>query len=256
MIASLLGIFMLVNQQPSGVMAFSLDMFNMLGVALCWRFTASTECEMGLIYHLAVEWRCDDIWQSCRGSHDKILQAFSSPSVFAYGKQSKTGGVEGLGTSLEEVVAGSCSSHINSASHPHHEIVITMWQSFCWTTLRMLPMFFNYQFFNFLPITLALCSIPLYSNQCTHRQAVCVLLVASLPGLSSSCCSEPQCGNVQLSPFYHLSTLDVTHMRKIPPGPPRSSCNRKHHGPANEATLLDVVTTHTCNYVTTHNVNY
>ena len=32
--------------------------------------------------------------------------------------------------------------------------------------------------------------------------------------LSSSCCSEPQCTHVQLSPFYHLSTLDVTHVRK------------------------------------------
>ena len=31
---------------------------------------------------------------------------------------------------------------------------------------------------------------------------------------SSSCCSEPQCAHVQLSPFYHLSTLDVIHMRK------------------------------------------
>jgi len=36
----------------------------------------------------------------------------------------------------------------------------------------------------------------------------------SRPPLSSSCCSEPQCTYVQLSPFYHLSTLDVTHVRK------------------------------------------
>ena len=27
--------------------------------------------------------------------------------------------------------------------------------------------------------------------------------------LSSSCCFEPQCAHVQLSPFYHLSTLDI-----------------------------------------------
>ena len=32
--------------------------------------------------------------------------------------------------------------------------------------------------------------------------------------LSSSCCSEPQCTHIQLSPLYHLSTLDVTHMTK------------------------------------------
>ena len=32
--------------------------------------------------------------------------------------------------------------------------------------------------------------------------------------LSSSCCSETQCTHVQLSPFYHLSTLDVMHDRK------------------------------------------
>jgi len=25
---------------------------------------------------------------------------------------------------------------------------------------------------------------------------------------------KPQCTHVQLSPFYHLSTLDVTHMKK------------------------------------------
>ena len=36
MIASLLGVFTLVTQQPSEVMAFSLGMFNTLGVALCW----------------------------------------------------------------------------------------------------------------------------------------------------------------------------------------------------------------------------
>jgi len=28
------------------------------------------------------------------------------------------------------------------------------------------------------------------------------------------CCPEPQCAHVQLNPFYHLSTLDVTHVRK------------------------------------------
>ena len=32
--------------------------------------------------------------------------------------------------------------------------------------------------------------------------------------LSSSCCSELQCSHVQLSLFYHLSTLDVMHVRK------------------------------------------
>ena len=32
--------------------------------------------------------------------------------------------------------------------------------------------------------------------------------------LSSSCCSEPQIAHVQLCPFCHLSTLDVTHLRK------------------------------------------
>ena len=32
--------------------------------------------------------------------------------------------------------------------------------------------------------------------------------------LSSSCCSELQCTHVQLSPFYELSTLDVTDTRK------------------------------------------
>jgi len=36
----------------------------------------------------------------------------------------------------------------------------------------------------------------------------------SHPPLSSSCCSEPQFTFIQLSPFYHLSTLDVTHVRK------------------------------------------
>ena len=33
--------------------------------------------------------------------------------------------------------------------------------------------------------------------------------------LSSSCCSEPQCAHVQFSPFYYLSTLDITHVRKL-----------------------------------------
>ena len=32
--------------------------------------------------------------------------------------------------------------------------------------------------------------------------------------LSSSCCSKPRCAHSQLSPFYHLSTLDVMHVIK------------------------------------------
>ena len=58
--------------------------------------------------------------------------------------------------------------------------------------------------------------------------------------LSSSCCSEPQCTHVQLSPFYHLSTVDVMHVRKIL-GPPRSSYNRKRRGPGNEASSNEMV---------------
>ena len=42
--------------------------------------------------------------------------------------------------------------------------------------------------------------------------ATCV--VGYLVPFSSSCSSEPQSAHVQLSPFYHLSTLDVTHVRK------------------------------------------
>ena len=35
-----------------------------------------------------------------------------------------------------------------------------------------------------------------------------------LENLSFSCCFEPWCTHVQLSPFYHLSTIDNTHVRK------------------------------------------
>ena len=48
--------------------------------------------------------------------------------------------------------------------------------------------------------------------------------------LSSSCCSEHQCTHIQLSPFYHPSTLYVMQVIKIP-GPPYSSCNQKWHWP-------------------------
>ena len=64
MIASLQGTFTLVTQQPFGVMSCSQGKFHTLGVALCWDcpiFIANTECKIGLVYHLAVERRRDDI---------------------------------------------------------------------------------------------------------------------------------------------------------------------------------------------------
>ena len=54
---------------------------------------------------------------------------------------------------------------------------------------------------------------------------VCVCVCVCMCALSSSCCSEPQCTHAQLSPFYHLSTLDITHVKKIIPGPLHSLCN-------------------------------
>ena len=59
-------------------------------------------------------------------------------------------------------------------------------------------------------------------NQLQVQCLVCITVVPPLAiymwyvtwYLSSSCCSEPQCVHVQLSPFYHLSTLDITHVRK------------------------------------------
>jgi len=46
MIASLLGVFMLVTQQPFGVMAFSQSMFCTLGVAVSVRYIAGV-CKYG-----------------------------------------------------------------------------------------------------------------------------------------------------------------------------------------------------------------
>ena len=62
MIASLLGIFTLVTQQPFEV--FSLGMFHILvelSAGACPIFVASMECKIGLVDHLAVERRCDDM---------------------------------------------------------------------------------------------------------------------------------------------------------------------------------------------------
>ena len=63
--------------------------------------------------------------------------------------------------------------------------------------------------------------------------------------LCSTCCSEPHCAHGQLSPFYHLSTLDVTHMRKDT-RPPHSLCNQKQRGTGNKSSL------HTCSNVTSY----
>ena len=79
-------------------------------------------------------------------------------------------------------------------------------------------------------------------NQLQVQRLVCITVTPlwlhtcwKLPGtLSFSCCSEPQCTHVQLSPFCHLSTLDVTHVEKLP-GLPCSSCNRKQRRLGNEA---------------------
>ena len=57
-------------------------------------------------------------------------------------------------------------------------------------------------------------------NQLRVQRLVCITVAPSLVRYklqvtwypSSSCCS--QCTNVQSSPFYHLSTLDVTPVRK------------------------------------------
>ena len=60
------------------------------------------------------------------------------------------------------------------------------------------------------------CSTNYKSNtQCVKQSppASWICMVSYLV-LSSSCFSEPHCTHVQLSPFYHLSTLDVTHVRK------------------------------------------
>jgi len=40
---------------------------------------------------------------------------------------------------------------------------------------------------------------------------------------------EPQCTHAQLSPFYHLSTVDVMHVRKDT-RPSTFSCNRQRPG--------------------------
>jgi len=67
MIASLLGIFMLVTLQPFGIMAFSLGKFHKFGVALCWHlshlhsYIAQNVRSVSCIHHLAVERRWDDI---------------------------------------------------------------------------------------------------------------------------------------------------------------------------------------------------
>ena len=52
-----------------------------------------------------------------------------------------------------------------------------------------------------------------------------------------SCCSEPQCAHIQLSPFYHLSTLDVTHVRKDT-RPSMFFMQPKTRGPGNEANKM------------------
>jgi len=52
MIVSLLSVFMLVTQQPFGVMSCSRGTIHTVGVALCWH------------------------WQSCHGSRDEIPLAF------------------------------------------------------------------------------------------------------------------------------------------------------------------------------------
>ena len=63
-IASLLSIFTLITQQPFGMESwFSAWVCFICSVNLsagtCPIFVASTECEIGLVHHLAVERRCD-----------------------------------------------------------------------------------------------------------------------------------------------------------------------------------------------------
>jgi len=94
MIASLLSILTLVTQQPFGVMSFSQGMIHKVGGAFPI-FVASTECKICLVYHLPIERRCDS-----RGTDHVMKFHRPSPSVFAYCKRSKTGGVEDLGTRL------------------------------------------------------------------------------------------------------------------------------------------------------------
>jgi len=55
MIASLLGIFALVTQQPFGYVSYA-PCSSLLALV---HLIASTECKIGLIDHLAIEKRCD-----------------------------------------------------------------------------------------------------------------------------------------------------------------------------------------------------
>ena len=75
-------------------------------------------------------------------------------------------------------------------------------------------------------------SLPIVRRSCpcwnAFRMSASILKMRTITWyLSSSCCSEPQCAHVQLSPFYHPSTLDVTH---VIPGPPHSLCNQNGTG--------------------------
>ena len=94
MIASLLSIFMLVTQQPFGVMSCSQCMIHKVSGAFPI-FVASTECKICLLYHLPIERMRDS-----RATDHVMKFHRPSPSVFAYYKRSKTGGVEGLETRL------------------------------------------------------------------------------------------------------------------------------------------------------------